>query len=332
MPAEISDQVTQEGKQVAEMFSGRGIIPWHGQGTVVKGLLTAKEAIEAAHLEWEVEKRPVYTEKWVENENEERKLVTVPISNHKSIVRKDNDYPLAVVKDRYNIIQNSECFDFFDSVVGEGQAIYDTAGSLKNGRVVWIMAKLSGQLFIKNNPEDRIDKNILLVTSHNSTFSLMMQHVSTRVVCWNTLSAALRNCTNQVKIRHTKTYEKKIETAQKALQLTVAYYDNLQEVINLLSDKKMDKREMEDFTRKLFPVKDEEDVPKQTETVRSTVQDLFVNGRGNLGRSRWDAMNSVTEFVDHHRGIRGESTSRFESGLLGSGNNLKNRAFELLVS
>lgn len=312
------DAVTINKDGQAEMFSGQDLVPWHGLGTIVSGFATSEQAIKHAHLGWEVEKQDIFLRGGAQ------------IEGYQSIVRKDNGYALGVAKSRYEIIQNAESFDFFDSVIGEGQAVYDTAGSLRNGRVIWIMCKLPGHLFIDTNPDDKIEKNVLLVTSHDSTFSLMMQIVGTRVVCWNTLSVAMREATNRIKIRHTKSFKKKIEEARKALNLTVAYFDNLQGVINILAKTPMNKDGMEEFTKRLFPVEDEADAPTKTINIRESVQNLFVNGKGNQGKSRWDALNAVTEFVDYHRATRNE-TSRFEAGLLGSGVLIKERAVKLLV-
>lgn len=308
--------VNEEGQ--AEMFSADEV-PWHRLGTVVEGKATSQEAIEYAHLDWQVAK-------------EKMSLISTgeKIGEFDAIVRQDNKKVLGVARGRYELIQNTEAFDFFDSVVGEKQAYYETAGSLHEGRVIWIMAKLPGQMFIDSNPEDKIEKNILLVTSHNLTFSLMMQICATRVVCWNTLTAALNEDTpNRIKIRHTKSYKKKVEEAQKALNLAAAYFGDLQGLINLLAKTPMDVKEMQGFSEKLFPSKEEEASTRIT-NIRESLTDLFANGKGNLGRSRWDALNAVTEFIDHHRSFR-EGSTRFESGLLGSGAILKQKAVNLLT-
>ena len=201
-----------------------------------------------------------------------------------------------------------------------------------------MMAKIPGHLFIDTNPEDTIEKNVLLCTSHDGTHALSMQIVPTRVVCSNTLNVALHQATNQIKIRHTANYKKKLEAAQKALQLANGYYDDLQGVINIMAKEEMSKTGIEDFTKKLFPATDDEKVSARTIGIRDKVTDLFFNGKGNNGRTNWDAFNAVTEYVDHHRGTRGAETdddkiaSRFESSLLGSGVAIKQRAMNLLTA
>jgi phage/plasmid-like protein (TIGR03299 family) len=303
----------------AEMFSGQGITPWHKLGTVVNGLLTAKEAIDAARLNWNVSLREVFVD-------------GKPFDENKATVRDDNNRVLSVVGNRYHVIQNSEAFSFFDEVVGEGQAVYDTAGSLKGGKKVWIMAKLNGNLFVSNNEEDKIDKNVLLTTSHDGSSGLWMQIVSTRVVCANTLSIALNGATNEIKIRHTQSYGSKKRQAMEVLGLCNAYFDNLQGLIDKMSNTEVSRKEAQDFILKLIP--DSKDEPStRSQNVRNDIETLFLRGKGNHGKTQWDLLNGVTEFVDHNRSTRtksGEDEGRFTSAMLGSGYQLKARAFQLL--
>lgn len=307
----------------AEMFSGQNIVPWHGLGTVVAGLLTAKEAIQEARLNWNVKTQPV-----------EHNGKMLP--DYFKIVREDTDTVLSILGKRYTPIQNIEAFEFFDSVVGEGQAVYDTAGSLNQGKKVWIMAKLKGSLFIDSNPTDTIDKNVLLSTSHDGTSSLSMMIVGTRVVCQNTLSVALNGAINRINIRHTKNYVNKKDDAMKVLGLCNGYFDELQTVINALAKTPMNKGDMVTFTEKLVPTPENLDESTRTLNIRNTIVSLFDRGMGNKGKSRWDALNAVTEYVDHNRSTRSNEAnkdeSRFSSAMLGSGYNLKDKAFNLLTA
>jgi phage/plasmid-like protein (TIGR03299 family) len=305
-----------------EMFSGRNIVPWHKGGTIVQGMLTAKDAIIAAKMDWTVEKEPISVR---------GKLVT----GRSAIVRADNDETLGIMKGRYEIIQNADAFEFFDAVVGEGQAIYDTAGTLDGGRVIWILARLPKTIFIEGRKDDEIEQYVLLVKSHDGSYSMMMQFVATRVVCQNTLSAALREALNQVKVRHTKNFRDKKEHVQKVLGVANAYFGELSLLVNALNKQNMTKQEMVKFAEILLPNKKDDDgkdeeTTTRTENIRGEIVTLFDRGAGNLGQTRWDALNAVTDYVDHDRTLRGDS-SRFEAALLGSGAKMKQRAVDILV-
>ena len=306
------------------MFSGRGINPWHGLGTVVEGLLSSKEALDAAHLGWSVVQCPVLS---VFNGKQQH------VGGYKAIVRSDSGQTLSVMKDSYHPIQNSEAFEFFDTVVGEGQAVYDTAGALHGGRRVWIMARLPRPLFIEG---DELERNILLVTSHDGSSTLKMMHVTTRVVCQNTLSIALSGARHSISILHRGNYKTRVAEAQRALKISYGYFDQLGLLIGELAKAPFARDEMQGFTERLLPIAEGEKSPR-IEKARGQVVDLFKLGTGNRGRTKWDALNAVTEFVDHRRTygktqLGTAEETRFASTLFGSGADIKARAVGLLTN
>ncbi len=302
------------------MFSGRGINPWHGLGVVVQGLLTSADALEAAHLSWRVRRDPVF-------------CGGKEVPGYKAIAREDSGDVLSIMKDSYHVIQNSDAFEFFDSVVGEGQAVYDTAGALHGGRSVWIMARLPKALFIEG---DEIERNILLVTSHDGSSTLKMMHVTTRVVCQNTLTVALGEAQNSVSILHRGNYKDRVAEAQRALKVSYGYFDHLGTLIGQLAKAPFARSDMQAFTEKLLPIPEGEKAPR-TEKARGEICDLFRRGTGNSGRTKWDALNAVTEYVDHKRTYGktkdgGKEETRFASTLFGSGAQIKQRAATLLAN
>ena len=175
MPHELS--FAENGE--AEMFYV-GPEPWHRRGQKLDGPATAREAIEAAHLDWTVELQPIY------RGGTDGSMNVVP--DRYAIVMTDNQKMFDIVSSDYEIVQNVENFDLFEGVIGQGQAVYHTAGALRDGRVVFILAKLPDTIeVVKNDP---IEKFILLSTSHDRTKSLEMAITPIRVVCMNT--SALR--------------------------------------------------------------------------------------------------------------------------------------------
>lgn len=202
---------------VAEMFSGNNVVPWHKLGTVVAGLLTAKEAIEAAHLGWLAKAMPVSVN-GIELPFPSRDNST---DCYQGITRDDTGACLGVVKGRYEIIQNAECFSFMDSLAQDGEIKYETAGALRGGRQVWMLAKYDGEIEINS---DQHKMWLLLVTSHDGSKCLECCWVTERVVCANTLSIALHGKTNSIKIRHSADWEAKRDEAKRVLGLTKDYF------------------------------------------------------------------------------------------------------------
>lgn len=326
---------------VAEMFSGNNEVPWHGLGTVVAGLLKAEDAIKAAHLDWTVKAMQVICNGRVlpfPDKTQTAKTARSEKEGWQGIVREDTGDVLGIMRGRYEIIQNKDCFNFMDVLAGQGNLTYESAGALRGGRQVWLLAKYDGDVEIA---KDKHNQWLLLVTSHDGSYSLMGCWTTVRVVCNNTLTAALnkayadgknKKVPNMFKVRHTRTWEDKAAEAKRILGLTGDYFTNMREILGSLNEKPMTSEDAEAFTKMLFPAKDEKEVSTRTSNMRWGVQRLFREGAGNHGNSRWDMLNAVTDYADHQMVVRGKNSTRLESALLGTGAELKQRAVEYLTS
>ena len=331
----MAHNLTQNEQGETEFFSAvtKG---WHGLGQLSDRQLTAQEAIKEARLDWEVEQVPVY-------HKTEQDLIEIP--DQYLVRRKDNQRPLSIMTKKYQVIQNHETFAFADEIIGSGQAVWDTAGSIGGGRVVFMQVELEGHLFLKSNPDDKTVKKVLFINSHDGSKALMGMITPVRVVCQNTLNAALGNMSNQFKVYHRKNYASKKEEAAKILGLANAFYDDLQTVMDTLAEQQVSKTYVEGFVTALMPSSKEE-VATRTENRRNAITNLFSNGRGNNGETKWDLFNAVTEYVDHHSVGRITETrmeksdalanldgeARFERAILGSGAVLKQKALSLLLN
>jgi phage/plasmid-like protein (TIGR03299 family) len=332
----MAHDLTQNEKGETEFFSAvtKG---WHRLGQTSDRQLTAQEAIKEARLDWEVEQVPVYHQAGDE-------LLEVP--DQYCVRRKDNYRPLSIMTKRYQVIQNHETFAFADDIVGSGQAVWDTAGSISGGRVVFMQVELPGRLFLKSNPDDQTVKKVLFVNSHDGSKALMGMITPVRVVCQNTLNAALAgDRSNQFKVYHRKNFQSRKDEAAKVLGLASAFYDDLQFVMDSLAEQQVTSSYVEGFVNALMPATKEE-VSTRTENRRNQITNLFQNGRGNNGETKWDLFNAVTEYVDHHSVGRVtetrldrsealadiESEARFERAILGSGATLKQKALTLLTA
>lgn len=295
-------------------------------GTKVEGLMTAKEVLETSGLNWPVTGEPIYLSTGEQ------------IAGHKAIVRGgEKRMVLAVAKEGYRIIPNHEALDLCDKVVGEGSAYYESAGELKGGRKIYVNLRLPANQFI-DIAGDKLEQRLLMATSHDGSMLLTMKCVTIRVVCQNTLSAALREMGNEFKIRHTGNAGDKIKAAREALGLASAYFDNLKGLLQKLDASKFSKDEMAKLTLELVPKKEDGQRSTRGDNLRDKLIYLFESGTGNDGQTRWDALNAVTEFVDHERsgraGDAGENekaSNRLESVLFTSGATLKQKAFDILT-
>lgn len=316
----------------ASMFSSRGMLPWHGLGTVInEDAVTSAEAIKLAGLDYNLYKNPLYTI------DPDGNKIDVPDSF--AVVRGDINQAIGVVGKNYEIFQNSEAFAFFDEVVGDKLAIYETAGALHGGRKVWILAKLPQELFIKGT-DDRTDSYVLLGTSHDGSQALMMMPTLTRVVCNNTYTLAMSNFSIEsgIKVRHTRNMKAKVSLARERLSIINEQISEYQEQSNYLASIKLNPGQFKTYIESLFPDNKEAKNNTRTINMRNMITLNFEDNEfAETDGTAWAAFNAVTRFVDHQRSTKGSDdtdrrNNRMESVLFTTGAAKKREAFKLALS
>ena len=303
-----------------------GDAPWHEFGTKLDHPATAQEAMEAAQLNFTVEKFPLMS-----TTNGRMGLLKVP--DWYSTIRTDTWDVLGVVGSDYTIVQNSDAFTFFDSLVGEGEAIYHTAGALGHGERIWILAKMPD--YIRVNGNDIVDKYLLLTTGHNGRYKIRAKLTPIRVVCENTLNAALPErgqaaASDEIAIVHTANAKDRLAEAHKILGLANTLYSQLGEIFQRMSLRKITDEELLNYVKKLVPDNPDSDNNKRRELQRSAILDLHENGKGaEMARGTlWGVYNAVAEYTDHIATDGKGDDQVINYVLYGAGKELKEEAFE----
>jgi phage/plasmid-like protein (TIGR03299 family) len=196
--------------------------PWHNLGQIVSEYPTSFEAIVHAGLDYEVIKTPLFTQ-YLENEK-------IAVPELYSTLRTDTKSVLGVVGKEYQIVQNTDAFSFFDAIAGAHGVLYETAGALGRGERIFITAKLPD--YIRVGKDDLIEKYLFLTTSHDGSGSITAAFTPIRIVCANTLNAALRTQTNTVRIRHTTNAKSRLEQAHKVMGITDNLSGKLEDIFN----------------------------------------------------------------------------------------------------
>jgi phage/plasmid-like protein (TIGR03299 family) len=303
------------------MFVGKR--PWHGLGVPLDRPATCAEAIKAAGLDWRVE---LFTACALDQ----------PIPGAFGVVRMDRLEPIGVVGQRYVPLQNQEAFSFMDRLVGEGRAVYETAGSLGRGQRIWLLARLPGDVWVTD--QDNVSKYLLLCNSHDGRSPLRALFTPIRVVCENTLRAALgRGISTGVSIRHTGDILGKAREAQRVLGISLQYFDAFGEQAKAFVGRALKQEALARYFETLVPTPKDADPGRSTAT-REALMRLFETGKGNdlpsVRGTLWAAVNALVEYVDFERPTRltkggSEASSRWESAQFGTGSLLKERAWSL---
>lgn len=273
---------------VETMFSVREV-PWHGLGTIVEQHLTAAEALKASGLDWEVEKVPVFVQDGDDYRKVPRQFV---------IQRKTDGQAYGTVGSSYKPLQNADAFSFFDNLVDSGEAKYETAGSLSEGKVVWIMSKIPEGIQVGG--VDPVDVYLLLTNRHDGQGSITAAVTPVRVVCWNTLNIALRGTKRAWKVRHVGTMDGKLAEAREALELTFKYTNEFGQMADQLIDQPYTSRRLHTLLDRFAEERKMGDSARQG--LHDGVGDLFQGeSLANVTGTKWAAFNAITEYFEHTR-------------------------------
>lgn len=279
---------------------------WHGLGTVLDHAPDSATAIEAAGLNWRVDPLPLVARRSVDTP-EGIAIDDTDVPGFVANVRSDTGDILGVVGSSYRIVQNSEAFGFLDSLLQDGVMRYESAGALKGGRIVWMLARMPSVDTIAAGDDSR--RYVLFTTAHDGTGAIRALPTSVRVVCWNTLSIAMKSKDSAV-IRHTGDIDTKLSIARRYLSQFDQAFTLHSDTARRLADRRYTFDQLESYLSRLFPEVEE----KRAKTIRErdieSVRLNLINPRntvGNIAGTWWSAVNAVTELVDHASTTRGQS-------------------------
>ena len=307
------------------MYAGE--VPWHGLGKKVTGLQTAEEAIVAAGLDWAVELADIFTKSGYGVKKER---------DYKAVRRVKDKRVYGIVSPKYQPIQNKEAFNFFDAVVGSKKAIYETAGSLRGGQRIWILANLKGTVGVKG---DEIKRYLTLTNSHDGTLALQMFFSPVRVVCMNTLRMALARASNSFYCRHTRGALDRIEAAREILGLATQFYTDWLKEARHLATLQLPAPKMPLLLKAAFDQPESirmEDIYNPVRVQMKKVEELVTVGRGQdnlaIQGTAWQAFNAVAEYADYYRPYRSQAKdARLNGTWFGSGMAMKKRSWDFLM-
>ena len=311
---------------------------WHGLGTVFQEEVTTSEMLELAHLDnWNVG------------------LTEIPIPDGfvsdktNYFVTRDNPFTdnqkdiLGIVGERYHTLQNEELFTFGDNLL-DGGGRWETAGSIKGGRVVFGALALERETILDpNGVSDKVNTYLLVNTSHDGSVSIMASITPVRVVCANTLAMAIgsgvghwRNAKQSFKIRHTQTADGRVQAAREALGLANDYMDEFDKMAKAMIETEITNDQFQDILRAVYPMpeKDAKGAMSKWNTKLELIEDIYTGDYNNtIAGTAWGALNGITERLDWYRTGRNgnnESVLASASGFDPAMNAEKNRILKIV--
>lgn len=293
--------------------------PWHGLGTKVMEAPTSKDALQLAELDWQVIQEPVFTA--------QEEL----ISGYKANVRNSDRQILGVVTDRYKVVQNDEAFAFTDSLLGEGVR-YETAGSLQNGRKVWLLARMPRDYIIAG---EKISPYLVFSNTHDGSGAVRVAVTPIRVVCNNTLNLALDTAKRSWSMIHTGDIQEKMTEAKQTLFLADVYMEALGKEFEMLRKKKLSDDEVRRYIEVLLPYEDGS-TPQQAKNINRLRDDMAMRyfdapDLQGVGKNAYRFVNAVSDFATHAEPLR--KTANYKENMFlrtVEGNPLIDKAYRMI--
>jgi len=318
----MAHELTQRSNGFVEMaFVGE--TPWHKLGQELEEGASIEQWQVAAGMDWSIERSLV---RFNAQGNDQI------YSGQSVLYRSDDNTPLSVVSNRYKPVQPKEVLGFFRDLVAENGFKIHTAGTLMGGKRMWALAE-TGK-FGEVCKGDGIGGFLLLSTSCDKTLATTARFTTVRVVCNNTLTAAVNRDVNQVSFSHIQQFDHVAVKAQ--LGNAVESFGSFMEMAKVLQKAKLSAQEAKEFVGFLVSTSvqlADEEYDVTTNRAYKKILALFneeAKGIELVGHTKWGMVNAVTEYYDHFNPTRSDD-ARLNSAWFGAGERAKNQALDLLL-
>ena len=315
--------MSHEVETMAYAHRGVADVPWHGLGVAVSADLMPFEMLEEAGLDWKVEKKGLWVGPVADAEN-----APSPVDGHQMLVRDTDGAHLGIVSKNWEPIQNEEAFQVFVDFVDKGGMTMETAGSLRDGRLVWALAKTTEEFRVFG--DDVIRGYFLFSNPHQYGQSASFGGTSIRVVCANTHSWALQSgLDNKITVSHRKPFV--VEYVNEALAGLRHRLDEFQQTAELLGSVQYTDEKLKGYFSEMFPFTGKTDT--ETKLSRNAEEALKVietqPGAKFAPNSWWQAYNAYTYMTDHVVG--NTDANRLDSAMFGYHRRTKIKALDRAV-
>jgi phage/plasmid-like protein (TIGR03299 family) len=308
-----------------------GETPWHGIGVPLKDTPTIEEAIRLSGLDWKVRTVPLYMEKPWQEENKWLFESNAPDVHGftkvaaKAVVRESDGTILADhVGYRWTPLQNNEAFQWFQPFIDNKLAQLECAGSLRGGKRVFVLARLSLEdSVIVPKANDVIRKYILLSNGHDGLLAVRVGFTPIRVVCANTLAQAHNGTSKLIRVCHSRNVKNNINELRDIMNCANQEFEATADKFRWLASKNINSVDLKKYIVTVLSLQKDEKGKRVGQVIK-----LFERGFGNdvngVRGSWWAAYNAVTEHLSYERGR--DKDSRLDNLWFGSGKRINTTA------
>lgn len=269
---------------------------WHGLGTIIEQAPTIREGIILAGLDWEVKPEPLY-------------LDDGRVTKQRAIVRQSDAKILGYSSDQWQPVQNTEAFDFFQPFIDSGLVELETAGSLRGGQNIWVLAKIKhavGEVL----PNDVVQRYFMLSNAHTSGKALHVGFTDIRTVCANTLAIAENDAKSKlIRLTHGKNILSNLNEIQSIVDFSRESFIADMEKMRVLTRKGINRKDIEKFVDVLWysnVVDFTERLKNKRENRIEVIENLMETGLGvditGVKGTAYGLYQATTEFMMHHDG------------------------------
>lgn len=328
--------------------------------TDVTDCITAEEVMEKSGLDWNVEKCELVAKiptNDIYNKNKKgfiyNSALYIDCPNAFATYRTDENIPLGIVKDKYTIVQNINAFNFFNDAIGKDKAIWQTAGLFDNGKRIFVSAKLPNNILVNGDP---VENYLVFVNGHDGSTGVKILFTPIRVICENTLNAAINTSSNYISFRHTKSVHDNIDIAKEILGICTQKTHMLSQYYNKLHKIKIDDKTAQTIFSKVILTENEIDninsmgytvndivikrwralddtgISTRKANILQEINDYYFDGIGQreiLGTA-WGAYNAITGYYSNVDNAEG--TKRMDSLLFGDKSRKIEKTMNILLA
>lgn len=307
-------------------FAAVGEKAWHGLGQYVTEAMTAAQAIELGGLNYLVEKQPVQI------------VGGAVIPGTFATVRTDTGDALGVVSADYSVIQNHEAFEFFDAIIDSGEAIFQTAGALGKGEGIFITAKLPADILVNG---EQVENYLLLTAGHNGRWPIQAGFTGIRVVCNNTLIAALRGLQNKVTILHYSNAKENLKNATRVMGMASRYIEQLEPTFQRMAEVKITDKRLRAYIEEVMkPHGQKEQISREefskvftnkVESVMAFAHDHETQRSKAARGTVWGAYNAVSGYYNYLKNYKSQE-DKMQDVYFKNGSRVIEHAYELATA